>query len=178
MAEVGDELVGDPAEEVIGFGEALQLDVGAERRSGGGLLVEHAVRPAGPRGLVGAHLGADLLRVSAHRGKAAGELADVADRHAVDARVARPERDRHLVDRVAVGLGQGDERRVEGEPGLQQIVGEQRPGDVGVDITQNEVVASRTWRRPAARRTSAPADRLAERPQRLAPGRRAAAHPA
>ena len=67
VAEVGDELVGDPAEEVIGFGEALQLDVGAERRSGGGLLVEQAIRPAGPRGLVGAHLGADLLGVSAHR---------------------------------------------------------------------------------------------------------------
>ena len=115
VPEVRHQLVGDPAEEVVGFGEPLQLDVGSERRSGGSLLVEHPTGATGPGRLVGTHLGPDLLRSPTDHGQAAGEFADVVERDRVHAGVARPERDRNLVDREAVGLGQRDERRVERE---------------------------------------------------------------
>ena len=177
MAEVRHQLVGDPAEEVVGLGEPFELDVGAERRAGGRLLVDHAVRSAGPRRLVGAHLGADLLGSPPDHGQAAGELAEVVERHAVDAAVAGPERDRDLVDRESVGLGERDERGVEREARLDGGIVEHGAGDLGIEHPERcRGVANGAHAAGAANDRAG--DAAPEGPKRPGAGRRAAADPA
>ena len=81
VPEVGRQLVGDPPEEVVGVGKPLELDVGSERRSGGSLLVEHPTRPAAQVAW-SARISALICRRAGGPGQAAGELADVIERHA------------------------------------------------------------------------------------------------